>query len=298
MVDPRLSLAGLLVGFVVGLTGMGGGALMTPILVLIFGIEPLAAVSSDIVASLIMKPVGGFVHWRHGTVDRKLVMWLTLGSVPSAFCGVLLLKKLGAGGSVQDVVRLALGGALLVISAGLAVRPMLKRNRDLSPSSSPIAVRPLPTLLIGVMGGLVVGLASVGSGSLIIVSLLILYPSIRLADLVGTDLVQAVPLIASAAIGHLLFGDFRLSITASILIGSLPGVYLGARCSSRASDRVIRPALAIVLLSSSLKLLGVSTQWVVVLFGMLISFAVGWAVAKRSSRRERQGVETVIESSS
>src|SRR5215470_20352728 len=125
MLDPRLSLAGLLVGFIVGLTGMGGGALMTPILVLIFGVEPLAAVSSDIVASLFMKPLGGAVHWRHGTVDRRLVLWLTLGSVPSAFLGVLLLKKLGASGSVQEVVRLALGGALLVISAGLAVRPLL-----------------------------------------------------------------------------------------------------------------------------------------------------------------------------
>jgi uncharacterized membrane protein YfcA len=229
MLDPRLSLAGLLVGFIVGLTGMGGGALMTPILVLFFGIEPLAAVSSDIVASLFMKPIGGAVHWRHGTVDRRLVFWLTLGSVPSAFVGVLLLKKLGASGSVQDVVRLALGGALLVISAGLAVRPLLKRNRDADGPPARIAVRPLPTLLIGVMGGLVVGIASVGSGSLIIVSLLILYPAIRLSDLVGTDLVQAVPLIASAAIGHLLFGDFRLSITASILVGSLPGVYLGAR---------------------------------------------------------------------
>src|SRR4029077_16973035 len=129
MLDPVVSLAGLLVGFVVGLTGMGGGALMTPILVLLFGIEPLAAVSSDIVAAVVMKPVGGAVHWRHGTVHRPLVLWLMLGSIPSAFLGVVILRHFGSERSIQSVFKTALGVALLVVASGLIVRPFLQRKR-------------------------------------------------------------------------------------------------------------------------------------------------------------------------
>jgi uncharacterized membrane protein YfcA len=125
--DPLVTVAGAVVGFVVGLTGMGGGALMTPILVLLFGIQPLAAVSSDIVASMVMKPIGGGVHWKRGTVKTGLVKWLALGSIPSAFLGVLILKKLGAGPDLQLRVKLALGIALLVVSIGLVVRPLWRR---------------------------------------------------------------------------------------------------------------------------------------------------------------------------
>lgn len=262
MLDPVVGVAGLFVGFIVGLTGMGGGALMTPILVLLFGIQPLAAVSSDIVASMIMKPVGGVVHWRRGTVHRRLVLWLMLGSVPSAFLGVLLLRSLGSGPTLQGLIKYALGVALLVVVTGLLVRPLLQRKRVVGESEAPLAVRPALTLAIGVLGGVVVGVTSVGSGSLMIIMLLLLYPRMKLSELVGTDLVQAIPLVASAALGHFLFGDFQLGLTASILIGSIPGVYIGARFSSRAPDHVIRPALVVVLLASSLKLLGVGT-WLV-----------------------------------
>jgi uncharacterized membrane protein YfcA len=291
MVDPYVALAGLLVGFVMGMTGMGGGALMTPILVLIFGVEPLAAVSSDIVASMIMKPVGGAVHWGRGTVHRGLVLWLVMGSVPAAFTGVLLLKLMGSGAAMQAGIRLALGVALLAVAAGLSIRPLL-RGRNSTPdaqveSGTPIVVRRLPTVLAGVLGGLLVGIASVGSGSLIIVLLLLLYPRIRLSELVGTDLVQACPLIASAALGHLLFGDFRLPLTASILVGSLPGVYLGARFSSRAPDHVIRPALTIVLTASALKLLGVSTGMVGAVAGALLLVAFVQVIV-RWQKQERQ----------
>jgi uncharacterized membrane protein YfcA len=295
MLDPYVAFAGLLVGIVMGLTGMGGGALMTPLLVLIFGVEPLTAVSSDIVASMIMKPVGGAVHWRRGTVHRRLVLWLMMGSVPAAFAGVLLLKSLGSGPSMQGTIRLTLGIALLAITAGLSIRPLFRgRDRavDLVESGAPVAVRRLPTLLIGMAGGLVVGMASVGSGSLIIVFLLLLYPRIRLSELVGTDLVQACPLIASAALGHLLFGDFRLSLTASILVGSLPGVYLGARFSSRAPDHVIRPALTIVLATSALKLLGVATAVVGAIGGVLTGLAIARAFMT-SQRQERERLATV-----
>jgi len=256
--DPIVAVAGLFVGFVVGLTGMGGGALMTPILVLLFKIEPLAAVSSDIVASMIMKPIGGGIHFRRGSVNKELVKWLVMGSIPSAFLGVVLLKTLGHGAELQGVVKSALGCALLVVAIGLVVRPLLVRSRKPGESMAPLVVKKLPTLLIGVAGGLIVGLTSVGSGSLMIIMLLMLYPSFKLSELVGTDLVQAVPLVASAALGHVLFGDFKLALTASILIGAIPGVFLGAQLSSRAPDHVIRPALIIVLLASSAKLLGAS----------------------------------------
>ena len=259
MLDPIVGLAGLFVGFVVGLTGMGGGALMTPILVLLFGIEPLAAVSSDIVAAVVMKPVGGAVHWRRGTVHRPLVVWLMLGSIPSAFLGVMLLKSFGSAARVQAIVKIALGVALLVVVVGLLIRPLLQR-KNRPEVLGPLKVMRLPTLIIGVIGGLVVGITSVGSGSLMIVMLLMLYPRMRLSELVGTDLVQAIPLVTSAALAHMIFGHFHFALTASILIGSIPGVFLGARFSSRAPDYVIRPALVIVLTASAMKLLGIDTM--------------------------------------
>jgi uncharacterized membrane protein YfcA len=231
---------------------------MTPILVLLFKIEPLAAVSSDIVASMIMKPIGGGVHFKRGSVNKQLVKWLVMGSIPSAFLGVVLLKMLGTGVGLQGVIKSALGVALLVVAFGLVIRPILTKSRKPGDSMVPIQVKKVPTLLIGIVGGLIVGLTSVGSGSLMIILLLMLYPSFKLSELVGTDLVQAVPLVASAALGHVLFGDFQLSLTASILLGAIPGVFIGAQLSSRAPDHIIRPALIIVLLASSSKLLGAS----------------------------------------
>ncbi|MDQ2647244.1 MAG: sulfite exporter TauE/SafE family protein [Myxococcota bacterium] len=286
MIDLTVALAGLGVGFVVGLTGMGGGALMTPILVLLFGIQPLAAVSSDVVASMIMKPVGGAVHWKRGTVHRRLVLWLMLGSIPSAFIGVLLLKSLGGEDALQGIVKHSLGVALLVVVAGLLARPLLQRRNRSNETVSPLEVRPLPTLLIGIVGGLVVGVTSVGSGSLMIVLLMMLYPRIKLSELVGTDLVQAIPLVSSAAIGHLFFGNFQLGLSASILVGSIPGVFVGALFSTRAPDHVIRPALMVVLLVSSLKLLGASTS--IVAAAGLVSATVGIVYGIRRSRENRE----------
>lgn len=268
--DPLLALAGFGVGVVVGLTGMGGGALMTPVLVLLFGVQPLAAVSSDLVASAVMKPVGGLVHLRRGTVDLRLVRWLCLGSVPCAFGGVLIARALGPGAQVQSLIKTALGVALLLAAAGLIAKAYLAlveraRRRGAreaglrSPEPMPLRVRPVPTVLVGAVGGLVVGITSVGSGSLIIIALLALYPMLNASSLVGTDLVQAVPLVLSAAIGHLLFGDFQLDLTVSLLVGCLPGVYLGARLSAYAPGGLVRRALALVLLASGLKLLEVST---------------------------------------
>jgi uncharacterized membrane protein YfcA len=286
-IDLSLALAGLLVGFVVGLTGMGGGALMTPILVVVFNIQPLAAVSSDLVASFFMRPVGAAVHLRQGTVNWQLVKWLVLGSVPSAFCGVLILRALGTGSHVQSVVQVVLGIALLVAAGAIVLKAFLNlrsraRGEHLTASRSlDITVRPLPTLMIGALGGLVVGMTSVGSGSLIIVLLLFLYPRIRASQLVGTDLVQAIPLVGAASLGHLLFGDFRLSLTTSLIIGSIPGVYLGARVSARAPARLLRRVLAFVLLASGLKLVQVgNVELGIILLAVVIVAPAAWLVVR------------------
>lgn len=290
--DWTMALVALGIGIVVGLTGMGGGALMTPVLVLFFNVAPLAAVSSDLVSAAVMKPVGGFVHLRHGTVRLDLVKWLCVGSVPAAFCGVLVTRALGSGSTVNDVVQKALGVALVVAAAGLFFRAYLRlaeraRHRDgrrqRDPAGPPdVVIRPVPTIALGVVGGLVVGMTSVGSGSLIIIALMLLYPTLRASELVGTDLVQAVPLVASAAIGHILFGDLQLSITGALLVGSIPGAYIGAKLSSRLPGALIRRALAFVLLASALKLLGISTTaTLVVLAAVAVLAGPIWMALRR-----------------
>jgi len=291
-IDPWLTLASFGIGIVVGLTGMGGGALMTPVLVLFFNIPPLTAVSSDLVASAVMKPVGSFVHLRQGTVNLELVKWLVIGSVPAAFSGVFILKHLGNTEQVSSVTQTALGIALLIASFGLIARAYIRlvqraRVRDgrMPPESKDrpdVVVRKIPTLAVGVVGGLVVGMTSVGSGSLIIITLMALYPMLRASNLVGTDLVQAVPLVASAAVAHILFGDFKMSVTASLLIGSIPGVYLGAHLSARAPGGLVRRALAFVLLASALKLLGVptSTTGIILLVSLVVAPFV-WMLVRR-----------------
>ncbi len=296
--DYTMAIGSFLVAIVVGLTGMGGGALMTPMLVTFFGVPPLTAVSSDLVAAAVMKPVGGLVHLRRGTVNLRLVGWLCAGSVPAAFCGVLIARALGDGTNVQLVIQRALGVALLIAAAGLAVRGYLAMRdgaehrttgrRTAAPGEpaaiepAAISVRPIPTVLIGIVGGLVVGMTSVGSGSLIIVALLALYPALKANQLVGTDLVQAIPLVMSAAFGHLLFGDFKLEVTVALLAGSLPGVYLGSRISARAPGGLIRRALAFVLLASALKMFNVSNAGVVwTLLGVLLAAPALWMLLRR-----------------
>jgi uncharacterized protein len=280
-VNWTIALASLFIGTVVGLTGMGGGALMTPVLVIFFNVPPLTAVSSDLVAAAIMKPVGSAVHIRKGTVKWSLVRWLCIASVPFAFGGVLIARALGHGNNVETVIQRALGVALVIAAAGLFARAYSRlveraKVRDgrlpgPDPEGPPnIRVKIVPTLIIGAIGGLVVGMTSVGSGSLIIIALMALYPGLRASELVGTDLVQAVPLVASAALAHILFGDFQLSLTTSLLIGAVPGAFLGAQLSSRLPGTLIRRALAFVLLASALKLFGTDNY---VLLGSLAALA-------------------------
>lgn len=281
------------IGVVVGLTGMGGGALMTPTLVLFFGVPPLTAVSSDVVASAAMKPAGSWVHMRNGTVNWRLVRLLVYGSVPAAFGGVLVAHWMGPGPEVQSLVKHALGIVLMIASLGLGVRAYLRlRERAMArdgrvaplPRERPeVVARPVPTIIVGVIGGLMVGLTSVGSGSLIIIALMALYPALKASQLVGTDLVQAVPLVIAAAIAHLMFGDVDWSIALPIILGSVPGAYLGAQLSSRIGGGLVRRALAIILFVAGLALLGVSGQWVLV---ALVAIGVGgtltWAWIRHS----------------
>lgn len=291
-VDPVMAVAAFGIGIVVGLTGMGGGALMTPMMVLFFNVPPLTAVSSDLVASAVMKPVGSAVHLRRGTVNLQLVGWLCVGSVPAAFAGVLVARALGDGQQVQDLIQTALGVALLLAAGGLVLRAYTRlveraRRRDGRAEPLPqgvpqVLARPLPTILVGAVGGVVVGITSVGSGSLIIIALMALYPGLKASQLVGTDLVQAVPLVVSAAIAHVLFGDFRLELTTALLLGSVPGVYLGAQLSARAPGGLVRRALAFVLLASALKLLGVSTVLTgVALLVLLLVAPPVWMLVRR-----------------
>ncbi|GAA5174182.1 sulfite exporter TauE/SafE family protein [Pseudonocardia eucalypti] len=271
-VDWPLTVAGLLVGLLVGLTGMGGGALLTPVLVLLFRVEPLAAISSDLFTSLVMKPVGGAVHLRQRTVHWRLVGWLAVGSVPAAFLGAVAIGTLAHRAGLQDNLKLFIGWALCASVTLMFLRLALdRRNRQrdaangTAENEEPVRIRVPRTLAIGVVGGFVVGMTSVGAGSLIIALLLLAYPALRPARLVGTDIVQAIPLVASATLGHLLFGDVQFALTTFLLLGALPGVYLGARWSARGPSAVIRPVIAAVLLASALALLKVGTP--VILLG-------------------------------
>jgi uncharacterized membrane protein YfcA len=260
-IDLLMAVAGLFVGFIVGLTGMGGGALMTPVLVIFFNVNPLTAVSSDLVVSLVMKPIGGAVHARRGTVNEPMVTWLADRSVPAEIGGVLLLRALGGDDAdLQSFVKKALGWALVIAAAGIVLKSLQtirSKARAVDRDPGPVVIRPIPTMIVGLIGGVVVGMTSVGSGSLIIVALLFMYPGLKASEIVGTDLVQAVPLVGAAAVGHMLFGDFQFDVASSVLLGAIPGVYVGARVSARASQSVIRRALVIVLTASALKLLGV-----------------------------------------
>ncbi|MEO8477898.1 MAG: sulfite exporter TauE/SafE family protein [Actinomycetota bacterium] len=292
-IDWAIVMASVIVGFTVGMTGMGGGALMTPILLIFFGITPTAAVSSDLVAAMVMKPIGGGVHIRRKTVRWELVWWLCLGSIPMAFAGVFILHSTGDSEHIQDTTQLLLGFTLLLAAFAMVFKAWLQGKRSATARregrathlvGAPIHVKILPTVLVGATGGLLVGLTSVGSGSLIIICLMLLYPDLRGAELVGTDLVQAVPLVTSAAIAHIIVQDFELGLTASILIGAIPAVYLGARASSIAPDGVIRPLLVLVLLASALKLLDVETTTVgLILLGIIIVGFPLWGAVDASA---------------
>ena len=291
-------LGSAVVGLLVGLTGAGGGALMTPMLILLFSVKPAAAISSDLVAAVVMRPVGAAVHLHKGTVNLRLVGWMSLGSVPMAFLGAYLLREMGNSSADAKNVEIALGAALLIGAAAMVLRYVLDR-RSSRPRTGKIAeviVRPVPTVLIGMVGGLIVGITSVGSGSLMIILLLFAYPMLSAGQLVGTDLTQAVPLTAAAALGALTFGHVEFGVTASIIVGSVPAVLIGSLLSSRAPDRYIRPAITFVIFASGLKYVGVPTYplgWT--MGGILLAGAAYWLATRRPWQRDRQPAAALTE---
>jgi uncharacterized membrane protein YfcA len=286
-IDPYIILGSAIVGLLVGMTGAGGGALMTPMLILLFGVTPGTAISSDLVAAVVMRPFGALVHLRAGTVNLRLVRWMVLGSVPTAFLGAYLLKLMGHTKAAEKHIQVALGCALLLGAVAMGVRFLLDRRDGQRRTSEvgELAVRPLGTVAIGAVGGVIVGMTSVGSGSLMIVLLLFLYPTIGAKQLVGTDLTQAVPLTIAAALGALLFGHVRFGVTASLVIGSVPAVVAGSLLSSTVPDRYIRPAIAFVILASGLKYVGVGVTalgWI--LCALLLTAALAWLASARPWR--------------
>jgi len=215
--------------------------------------------------------------------------------VPMAFLGAYLLRLLGHTSSSQQNVEIALGAALLAGAAAMVVRSVMDRKSG--PRTARVAevkIRPVPTVLIGMIGGLIVGMTSVGSGSLMIVLLLFTYPLLSAGQLVGTDLTQAVPLTAAAALGALAFGHVEFGVTASIIVGSVPAVLIGSLLSSRAPDKYIRPAITFVILASGLKYVGVPTYPLAWTMGAVLVAGAGyWLVRTRPRRHEPRVAEPV-----
>jgi uncharacterized membrane protein YfcA len=286
-IDPYIVLGSAVVGLLVGMTGAGGGALMTPMLILLFGVKPSTAISSDLVAAVLMRPVGAVVHMTQKTVNFRLVGFMVLGSVPAAFAGAYVLHLMGGSTSAQNNVEIALGSALLLGAAAMVLRYVLDRRTGQQRQGMvhELVVHPIPTVMIGLIGGFVVGMTSVGSGSLMIVLLLFLYPMLGANRLVGTDLTQAVPLTIAAALGALAFGHVEFGITASIVLGSVPAVLVGSLISSHAPDRYIRPVITFVIFASGLKYVGVGTTALGWILGVLaLGAATFWLAYVRPWR--------------
>ncbi len=293
-IDPYIVLGSAIVGLLVGMTGAGGGALMTPMLILLFGVKPSTAISSDLVAAVVMRPLGAGVHLRAGTVNLRLVRWMVVGSVPAAFLGAYLLKLLGNSKHAQTNIEQILGVALLVGAVAMVLRMALDRRSGQTRSDrvGDIDPRPALTVAIGIAGGVIVGMTSVGSGSLMIVLMLFAYPTLSAGQLVGTDLTQAVPLTLAAACGALIFGHVQFGVTGSLIIGSVPAVFVGSLLSSTVPDRYVRPAIAFVILASGLKYVGLGTTtlgWT--LCAILLLAGLAWLASARPWEESRRPLD-------
>jgi uncharacterized membrane protein YfcA len=273
------------VGIVVGLTGMGGGALMTPALIFL-GVNPTAAVANDLVAASINKSVGASVHWRRGTPNLKLAGLLIVGSVPFAFAGGFIVQSVGGSEEQASFLTAAIGYALLFTAATYALRMYLQLRYVTAGnvmSEDEPKVHVLPTILVGAVGGLLVGITSVGSGSLIMVALLLIYPTLSAVRLVGTDLVQAVPLVLAAAIGHVVTEGVTWAVLIPLVLGGTPGTFLGAKMAAWVSQSVIRRGIVIVLTLTGLKMLGVPPEWVGIIgAGLLLLGPLAWGFIRQT----------------
>ncbi len=274
--DYRISLVGLLIGFLVGLRRMGGGSLLAPIMILFFRIPPVWAVGTDIAYSTVTKALGSIVHIRQKNVNFKVALWLACGSVPATLLSVGLVQYIRKhyGAVVNGVILHALGFTLVLVAVMLVLKPFIMRyfnqrrlekqkQEALSGEISSTErsknwekrYRPIVTAMVGAVVGFLVGLTSVGSGTLIIVSIAFLFPRLTSKELVGTDIFQAFMLLASGAIAYIVAGTINWPIVGMLLIGSLPGVYLGSKSSKFIPERYMRPVLATVLAVSGLKLI-------------------------------------------
>jgi uncharacterized membrane protein YfcA len=266
-VDLRFSLIGLLIGFLIGLTGVGGGSLMTPVMILIMGVKPIIAVGTDVVYGAVTKLVGGAAHLRQGSVNRRVAYWLAAGSVPASLLGIGVTSAIKQ--AQPDLVNVflmrAIAWALIFVALMLVVKPLLMRltrrhqreaGTDFRESMVAMGDRyPWALTLVGAVVGFLVGLTSVGGGSLVIVALFLLYPRWQSVDMVGTDVFHAAVLGGAASIGQLFTGNVNIGMMGSLLLGSIPGVLLGSRFAVGFPERYLRWSLASVLLLSGAKLL-------------------------------------------
>ena len=273
------------VGIVVGLTGMGGGALMTPALIFL-GINPTVAVANDLVAASVNKSVGAGVHWRVGKPNLRLAGLLMIASVPTAFAGAFIVQAVGGVSDQESFLKQALGIALLFTASTYMLRMYLQLRYVTTGNeirSEDPRLRPIPTLMVGALGGLLVGITSVGSGSVIMVALLLLYPTLSALRLVGTDLVQAVPLVLSAAISHVIVNGVEWAVLIPLIVGGSPGTFLGARIANWVSQSVIRRGIVIVLSLTGLNMLGVPPKIVGVIgAGMLLLGPLAWGFLRQT----------------
>ena len=253
--DIQHAIAGFFVGIMVGLTGVGGGSLMTPVLVLIFHQNVKTAVGTDLLYAAITKMFGSAVHHSRATVDWRIFRLLATGSVPASLLSLFALQYMGKiGKDTEHLILVILGGMLLLTAVATLFQ---KRLISFAGEHNELRLKhaQVPTIILGAVIGVLVSISSVGAGAIGVTALLMLYPRLPVSRLVGTDIVHAVPLALIAGTGHWFIGDVNGGLLINLLAGSIPGVILGSLYSSRASDKVLRPALAFVLTLSGLKLL-------------------------------------------
>ena len=265
----QLTLTGLLIGTLVGLTGMGGGSLMTPVLVILFGVNPTVAIGSDIAHGAIFKTVGAVQHRRMGNVRAQLAGWMLLGSAPMSLLGVWLADWLQDhyGDDVESLMGQVLGAALLFGCAGLIAKTFV-RGKEIQDEGFALTARDkLAAVLIGFFGGFIVGLTSVGSGVFFGLTLLVLFP-LRAHKVVGTDIFHAAALLYVAGIGHWVAGNVDVSIVGWLLLGSIPGVLIGGHLTLHIPEQPLRLLLAAVLGLAGLKLVDVPGASIIIVVAL------------------------------
>ncbi|MBA3374722.1 MAG: sulfite exporter TauE/SafE family protein [Actinobacteria bacterium] len=270
----EFTLVGLFTGILVGITGMGGGSLMTPILVFLFGVPPATAIGTDIAHGAAFKSVGALQHRRMGNVRARLAGWMFLGSAPTSLLGVWLATKLASryGEGAESVMGQILGAALLLGAAGLIAKSLVHR-KSVGPTRWRLSTRDrIAAVLVGAFGGFIVGLTSVGSGVFFGLTLLIVFP-LRARKVVGTDIFHAAALLYVAGIGHWIAGNVDFAMLAWLLTGSIPGVLMGGRLTLSFPEKGLRVLLAGVLALAGLKLLNVPGAQVIVIVGLSTGLA-------------------------